>query len=102
MLLGQRVVVLGENSLVQGPRKVRDPVVVEGVEDPRVNASPVVNGHGSSSSASSVSANYIRPGTNRSPAPGYAGPPAGPPAGESRRNGATSFRSFFGPRGLVD
>src|SRR5262249_4674328 len=62
MLLGQRVVVLGENSCIQSTRDIRDPIVMESMEDPRINASPVVSRHGSSSPDSGVFVNYIRPG----------------------------------------
>src|SRR4051794_30132960 len=49
MLLRECVVALGKEAAVQLLLQVGDPGGVEVVEDPRVNAGPVVNGHGEGS-----------------------------------------------------
>src|SRR5438067_13616644 len=64
MLLGQGVVIFGEDPRVQTSRKLLDPTVVESMEAPRVHPGPVVNGHGLSSPRSSVAVNYSRSGAD--------------------------------------
>jgi hypothetical protein len=44
-LLGQRVIILGQQAVVQGALDLRNPLVVEIVKDPHLDACPIMDRH---------------------------------------------------------